>query len=73
MLVVRVSLLAGSRVSLSIAALWIAHIGFDRTLGYGLKSSGASQRMRQQTQSGGLRSDMRSVRSIARTIDGRRA
>ena len=29
--------LAGKPASLSLALIWIAHIGFDRTLGFGLK------------------------------------
>jgi hypothetical protein len=31
-------LLAGHRVALGLGLIWCAHIGFDRTLGYGLKS-----------------------------------
>jgi hypothetical protein len=28
---------AGSPIVLSLAIIWLAHIGFDRALGYGLK------------------------------------
>lgn len=31
-------LLAGHRVALGLGLIWCAHIGFDRALGYGLKS-----------------------------------
>ena len=33
--------LAGSRVAMAIAAIWLAHIGLDRLLGYGLKHASA--------------------------------
>jgi hypothetical protein len=33
--------LAGSRVAMGLAAIWLAHIGFDRLLGYGLKYASA--------------------------------
>lgn len=32
-----VGLIAGSELSLTLAATWVAHIGADRALGYGLK------------------------------------
>jgi hypothetical protein len=35
-----VALATGSTILLSIELIWIAHIGFDRLLGYGLKTEG---------------------------------
>jgi hypothetical protein len=32
-------LIASSPLAISVAAIWAAHIGFDRMLGYGLKST----------------------------------
>jgi Domain of unknown function (DUF4260) len=32
--------LAGAPVALAVALIWVAHIGFDRMLGYGLKYGG---------------------------------
>ncbi|MDZ5513589.1 DUF4260 domain-containing protein [Vibrio fluvialis] len=32
-----VGVILGGSLALSLAAIWIAHIGFDRALGYGLK------------------------------------
>ena len=36
-LLLLVSLLAGSALGTQIALIWVAHIGMDRTMGYGLK------------------------------------
>jgi hypothetical protein len=33
-------LVGGSTVAVSVALIWLAHIGMDRMLGYGLKYSG---------------------------------
>ncbi len=33
--------LADNRIAMAIAAIWLAHIGFDRLLGYGLKYGSA--------------------------------
>lgn len=39
LLVLVLALLTGSALTLSVALIWCAHIGFDRMLGYGLKYS----------------------------------
>ncbi len=31
------SVLVASEIAISVSIIWVAHIGFDRTLGYGLK------------------------------------
>ncbi len=36
-IVATVGLIAGSTLALALAAIWAAHIGLDRALGYGLK------------------------------------
>lgn len=35
------ALASGTPVALAVALIWLAHVGFDRALGYGLKYAGA--------------------------------